>query len=513
MFGVVKTAHKSKMGDVQRMSYQMVNSLDYDKMPQVVEETIKYITQLKTDNDIFVEYLRRNSNFSNGFNVLVALYENNHEFARSKYFRERKKRIIQEYVKLVKSGKIIQNGDNLVFVGSPYAMLLHTVGENPEDDPTFSSEDDAIQCFTTRFADGEYLAGFRSPHNSRNNILHLHNVWNEEFFKYFDLGDQIIALNTCHTDVQDRANGCDFDSDMGFVTNNPPIVQSAYNAYQNDLTIVNNIPKDGKKYDNTLTNFATIDNGLAQAQEAIGNSSNIAQIAQTYMYSFPNERKYVDYVCILAVLAQCAIDNAKRTFDVDINSEIDRISKDMGIKQNGYPAFWKSIQDSKRAKSGSKMFDAEKINKVLICPMNYLYSVKVPTFRSSESTLDMDYFFQPYELDIGRRKSKKVEDLIIKYSLSLKDSREDEFNEENEPLLLMDDYEQLIEDIKKIYISNSYIGLTSWLIDRAFCITPQMKSNTNTIKSTTNKNKSILLKVLFDINPHNVVKCFSKNID
>jgi hypothetical protein len=186
MFGVVKTAHKSKMGDVQRMSYQMVNSLDYDKMEETLEETLKYITELKTNNDVFVEYLRRNSNFSNGFEVLVALYGNNKEFARCRYFRERKKVIIQNYIKLVKNGKIIQNGDNLVFVGSPYAMLLHAVGENPESDPTFQTEDNAIQCFTTRFDNGEYLAGFRSPHNSRNNILHLHNVWSKEFFEYFD---------------------------------------------------------------------------------------------------------------------------------------------------------------------------------------------------------------------------------------------------------------------------------------------------------------------------------------
>jgi len=510
MFGVVKTAHKSKMGDVQRMSYQMVNSLDYDKMPQVVEETIKYITQLKTDNDVFIEYLKRNSNFSNGFNVLVALYENNNEFYRSKYFRERKSRIIQDYVKLVKSGKIIQNGDNLVFCGSPYAMLLHSVGENPESDPTFNSEEDAIQCFTTRFANGEYLAGFRSPHNSRNNILHLHNIWSKEFFEYFDLGNQIIALNTCHTDIQDRANGCDFDSDMGFVTNNPPIVQSAYNAYQNDLTIVNNIPKDGKKYNNTLTNFAVIDNGLAQAQEAIGNSSNIAQIAQTYMYSFPNEQKYIDYVCILAVLAQCAIDNAKRSFDVNINSEIERISKDMHIKKNGYPIFWKSIQDSKRIKNGNKLFDTNKINKSLICPMNYLYSVKIPSFRSSESTLYMDYFFKPYKLDMDRRKSKKVEDLIAKYSL-MSFYRDKETEEDY--ILFTEEYENFLNELKTIYISNSYIGLTSWLIDRAFCITTAQKQNVETINNLTSKNKSLLLKVLYDINSQNVIKCFSKNIE
>ena len=32
---------------------------------------------------------------------------------------------------------------------------------------------------------------------------------------------------------------------------------------------------------------------------------------------------------------QCAIDNAKRTFDIDLNEEIDRIKKDMNIEENG----------------------------------------------------------------------------------------------------------------------------------------------------------------------------------
>jgi len=40
MFGVVKTAHESKLGNVQRMSYQMVNSLDCSIMEQVTKESM-----------------------------------------------------------------------------------------------------------------------------------------------------------------------------------------------------------------------------------------------------------------------------------------------------------------------------------------------------------------------------------------------------------------------------------------------------------------------------------------
>ena len=60
------------------------------------------------------------------------------------------------------------------------------------------------------------------------------------------------------------------------------------------------------KYNNTLEDFALVDNLLSHAQMAIGSSSNLAQIAQSYMYSFPTQSEFNDYVCILAVLAQVA---------------------------------------------------------------------------------------------------------------------------------------------------------------------------------------------------------------
>ena len=92
LFGIVKTAHKSKLGDVQKMSYQMVNSLDLDAMDSVIKVSKEYIESLKCNNEIFIEYLKNNSNFSNDYEVLVALCEQNWDFTRSEYFRERKKK-------------------------------------------------------------------------------------------------------------------------------------------------------------------------------------------------------------------------------------------------------------------------------------------------------------------------------------------------------------------------------------------------------------------------------------
>ena len=550
-FGIVKTAHKSKLGDVQKMSYQMINTLDIDIMPNVVQKSVEYIEQLKGDNEVFLQYLRDNKNFSNDYEVLVALCEQNMDFTRSEYFRNRKRKIIESYVKNFKFGKVIQDADNLVFVGSPYAMLLYTVGEDVENDSTFSQEKDAIQCFTQRFDDGEYLACFRSPHNSQHNISHLHNVYSEEYFKYFDFGRQIIALNTLHTDIQDRLNGCDFDSDSGYITNQKNIVECAKNCYLNYPTIVNNIPKDKNKYDNTLLSHAIVDNKLAQAQMAIGSSSNLAQVSITYSYNF-DDQKYKDYVCILSVLAQVAIDNAKRTFDIDLESEIDRIKVDMCVSKYKYPTFWLNIRKDfnkkhdelkkylkdvielkiipKEVESGEKTMEEfltklksdikkkDRINRSLKCPMNYLCDLKLTKQRNENSTLPMSHFFNKYELETNRRQSKKVEELIEKYSLDLYNNIMDDNKEytdygysDEDSLLLRSDFDQLIEDIKKIYISKNYVGLMSWLIDRAFLITPNSQMGAPHSDRKTNENKALLLKVLYDINPQNVLQIFSKN--
>ena len=206
-FGIVKTAHKSKMGDMQRMSYQMVNAMSMDIMDDVLSETKQYVNQLKNDDEVFFQFLKRNSNFMTDYEVLLALCHHNPDFVRSDYFRERRSTIIQNYLLDVKTGHIVQNGDNLVIVGNPYAMLLHSVGEDVEQDPTFETEEGCIQCYTARFEDGEYLAEFRSPFNSCNSLGYLHNRYHPIWEQYFNLGKQIVAINMLHTTFQNRNNG------------------------------------------------------------------------------------------------------------------------------------------------------------------------------------------------------------------------------------------------------------------------------------------------------------------
>lgn len=505
MFGIVKTAHESKFGDVQRMSYQMVNSLDEQIMESVVKQSVDYVNILKQDNNVFLKYLDKNKNFSNDYEVLIALCEQNPDFTRSTYFRRRKRKIIENYVLNMKSGKLLQNAENLVIVGSPYAMLLYaaTGNENEVDkDDTFYIEKGTIQCYTERFNSGEYLAFFRSPFNSRNNLTYLHNVWHKKLEKYFRFGRQIVAVNMIGTDFQDRNNGSDQDSDSGYTTNQIDIVKHAKTCYKKYPTIINNIPKDKNIYKKTMEDYARIDNGLANSQLDIGESSNLAQIAQTYSYNFSSP-KYLDYICILSVLAQVAIDNAKRKFDIDLSKEIKRIKNDLDIKKHKYPSFWTIVK---------KDFNKKNINENLICPMNYLYNLDLSEFHNQESTLPMSHFFNKYELESNIRTCRKVENLISKYSIKLYKHNTNETPKDDEDyFLLRADFEDLLLDIRKIRISKNYLGLFSWLIDRSFVILPGTLRNRKKILSAVNKNRSVLLKVLYDINSTNLLKCFSKN--
>ena len=43
-------------------------------------------------------------------------------------------------------------------------------------------------------------------------------------------------------------------------------------------------------------------------------------------------------------------------------------------------------------------------------------------------------------------------------------------DEEDYFFILKMDFDQMISDIMKVYISKNYLGLFSWLLDRAFCI-------------------------------------------
>lgn len=212
LWGIVKTDHQSKLDNYQQLSYQAVNSLPTTKeeMMKITETSMNYVSDLKNNDKVFIDYLKKNANYINSNEMLVELYEQNHEIMKSSMFKKQKKFTINEYVTRLKKGKVIQIGDNMTVCGNPYALLLYMVGEDWNNDPTLLQEEGTIQVYCLRFEDGEFLCGIRSPHNSSNNLGYFHNIKHPLMEKYFDFSNNIMAVNCIHTDIMCRMNGMDW---------------------------------------------------------------------------------------------------------------------------------------------------------------------------------------------------------------------------------------------------------------------------------------------------------------
>ena len=207
MFAIVKTAHSSKYGELQRSSFQINNTLlttDIDILEEISDPSIRYCNKLKTDDEAFLKYLEVTGSARYSINnVLIELYRMNDKFKYMEWFKNKRKAKISELKdQRLKLGKLFQYGDNLTICGNPVAMLMTVTGQKYVNENCFVQADDRIQCCTSRFLEGEMLAGFRSPHNSPNNIVYLENVYPESIKKYFpNLGNNVIIINgigTCH---------------------------------------------------------------------------------------------------------------------------------------------------------------------------------------------------------------------------------------------------------------------------------------------------------------------------
>lgn len=341
LFGIVKTEKESKYGDLQRVSYQMLNSLDPQKVniDNVLKDTLEYTKGIKNNIDSYIEYLDTTKNDMNANQMLIDLYNRNNDIVGTELFRNYKKYQIRSWKDRLRAGKLLVNGDNLVIIGNPYTMLLHAVGQVKHINNVLDSDfvDESLgqgnTCYTTRFIDKEELALFRSPHNAQNNIYCAINTRSNIIDKYFNFTDNIIACNLINTDFQDRLNGSDQDSDFVLTTNQIDIVNFAKECQKLYPTIRNCIKEKKRQYKNNMKSMSIIDNALAKGKADIGITSNIAQIALSW-YMDSKDEALADVICIASVCAQVAIDNSKREYSIDLEKQIANIRKQECMQMN-----------------------------------------------------------------------------------------------------------------------------------------------------------------------------------
>lgn len=513
-FAIVKTAHKSKYGELQRSSFQMNNTLlttDCEILGEIADTSVEYCNMLKLDDEAFLKYLEvTGSARYNINNVLIALYRMNDEFRYMEWFKnKRKAKINQLKDQRLKLGKLFQYGDNLTICGNPVAMLMAVTGQSYTKENCFRQFDDRIQCCTKRFEEGEMLAGFRSPHNSPNNIVYLENVYPERVKKYFpSLGDNVIIINGIGTDVQSRLNGQDLDTDSIYTTNQKNIVELAKKAYAEYPTIINEIKYSTNEYDKSMKSYSMMDANISAAQYNTGSASNIAQLALSYWFDGGcKDTELEDVFIICSVLAQVAIDSCKRSFEIKVGSELARIERMQCMEHNPrYPTFYADVQKyNNKKKKGNKL--KIKVSDVgfFNCPMDLLYKIvedgiidlrkykglNTKIYREKEYGVKPIFEYKVDKVNVNRKQYKKVIDIVKEYddTIGRLDKSKDSYHEER-----LNEFEVCIDKLKNTKIKKDAMYT---LIAYAF------KQGNECLRDS-------MLTILYDKDRYLFLDCFKK---
>ena len=500
-FSIVKTAHPSHWGDLQLMAYQMNNSIpttDREMLGHITECGVSLCNKLKNSDTEYLKYLDKKKNNFNINELLIELVKWNQDFLKTEFFRKKKSRDISELVNDCKEGRLPQIGDNLTIMDNPIALLMKAVGEESLEEGCFELMQDGVQCYTSRFNNGERLAAFRSPHNSPNNIIHLYNIYPDKLIKYFpNIGQNVIVFNAIKTDTQARLSGHDCDSDFVYATNQHDLADLARKAYTEYPTIINDVGENGSNnYHFTLGDYAEMDNQISDAQESIGTSTDTAQLALSYYYDGDMESKELeDCFIILSVIGQISIDLAKKCFDIDVVREINRIRNLPCMKRNEIPQFFASNKKSRN----NKDFDGKEIVS-MNCPMDIMAEIieeKVIKYADRESHLPLRDFWNHSVIAKGNRykKDKFVEE-VRSYNKSDKwlEKHEAEMSKETFFSLKNRNMTQFLSKVSKELDQETIMQLVIYATD----------DNNSDVRAT-------ILNFLFKLHKDEFMNCFIKN--
>ena len=354
-FGVVKWDKGTKFfhGDMVQSSYQLLNTLGLDKVQaeELLKPSFDYISLIRND----VEFMRYH--FTDAYarekdgeekkvpdglaeraEVIFRLLMSYTTFDSTALYANFRDDVVSGLKGNLRRGHILLNGTNATLFGNGPELLKYIAGEE------VTSELKKGQIYSKRFVNGAKLLCARSPHITMGNLYCVENNLDGEIWDYFDLGENIVCVNAIGENLQQRLNGCDYDSDTMLVTDDKLLVETA-EKYKDFFRVpVCEIETAGKT-DQTL---AELDHDTSENK--IGEIVNLSQKLNSIIWNeihhgAPKEKILEIYndVCKLAVLSGLEIDKAKRAFD-NVN-----VGKELSVLRKKYnrpaPMFFKEIDE------------------------------------------------------------------------------------------------------------------------------------------------------------------------
>lgn len=384
-FGVVKWDKGTRFfhGDMVQSSYQLLNTLGIDKAQaeELLKPSFDYISLIRND----VEFMRYH--FTDAYarekdgeekkvpdglaeraEVIFRLLMSYTTFDSTALYANFRDNVVSGLKGNLRRGHILLNGTNATLFGNGPELLKYIAGEE------VTSELKKGQIYSKRFVNGTKLLCARSPHITMGNLYCVENNLDGGIWNYFDLGNNIVCVNAIGENVQQRLNGCDYDSDTMLVTDDKLLVETA-EKYKDFFKVpVCEIETAGKT-DQTL---AELDHDTSENK--IGEIVNLSQKLNSIIWNeihhgAPKEKILEIYndVCKLAVLSGLEIDKAKRSYDnVNVGKELSALRKKYNRPA---PMFFKEI-DERHKENEYEFYDTA---------MDYIYqAVKKFNFQKGK---------------------------------------------------------------------------------------------------------------------------------
>ena len=393
-FGVVKYDKRTKFfgGKMVQTSYQFINTLGFTEgqVEELLQPSKDYLTTIRNDYDFMRyhfsdAYKREESNeteeLSDGLaersDVIFKLMGINYGFKDTKLYYNFRNDVVESQKDRLKNGHILLRGTNATLFGNGPEMLLALSGEfdlhSKTNEPNILAKGE-IAC--KKFENGEKLVCARSPHITMGNLYCAENNLTNSILDYFDLGENIVCVNAIGENIQQRLNGCDYDSDAMLITNDKLIVETAFNQKDLFKVPVCSIKSDGKKKPSlSELDYNTSENKIGEIVNLSQKLNSVLWDKLSRGYDYESIQSIYEDVCKLAVLSGIEIDKAKRAYDnVNVSKEIRKITKKHSVNA---PEFFREIDFDYGVKERQYAFYNS--------PMEYVYkSVKDIDYRKGK---------------------------------------------------------------------------------------------------------------------------------
>ena len=334
--------------------YQLLNTLGMSKkeMESFLEDTIEYINLLKNNISVFKHHIGINldtkdknsidkkedlsCNIDSTNDFILNMLEINDDFQYTKMCKKYRKNNIDSYIRNIRKGHVLVEGNYSVIVSCPYEFLLSSIGKF-----NGNSELKPFECVSSKFEKGERLLAVRSPEPTMSNITMLNNTRNSNIERYFNTkSKEVCYISPINNNIMELLSSCDFDGDTFLITNNKHLVKAG-NRLQEDVEVnkktikrflvsTDFTPKSNIKRKYTYEDLCDTD--IKCSSNKIGEIINLAQMLNSVYWDKKHnkcpEEELLDLykdISNLNVLSCIEIDRAKKISPVDARKELNKI--------------------------------------------------------------------------------------------------------------------------------------------------------------------------------------------